>query len=240
MTEMRNPRPDGEYITGLARGLTVLRTFSRETPDLSLSEIAAATNLNPAVVRRCLNTLVHLGYVGRHGRRFQLRPEVTIFASAFLDSTKLREIVLPALTRLRDRTGDGTALAILSCPEIVYLLHLPADRTGPTAAGIGTRLPAKSTAMGRVLIAYTGGDFRTVRRNGHAVIQDELGTGLTAIAVPVLRADGRIFASIGCTAEPSNLPESALVKERLGALREARATIEAELTRYPMLADSAA
>src|SRR5690606_4901327 len=35
------PRPDGEYITSLARGLSVLRAFTRDHPEMSLSEVAA-------------------------------------------------------------------------------------------------------------------------------------------------------------------------------------------------------
>ena len=61
----KNPREDGEYLNSLARGLAVLRAFSRDRPGMTLSELAAHTELNPAVVRRCLNTLMHLGYVAK-------------------------------------------------------------------------------------------------------------------------------------------------------------------------------
>jgi len=64
----------------------VLRAFDQSHPEMQLSEVAAATNLSPAVARRCLNTLVHLGYVAKYGRRFLLRPEVLVFGSAYLSS----------------------------------------------------------------------------------------------------------------------------------------------------------
>ena len=44
MREARNTRlkeDDGEYITSLARGLAVLRAFSKEHPEMTLSQVAA-------------------------------------------------------------------------------------------------------------------------------------------------------------------------------------------------------
>jgi IclR family pca regulon transcriptional regulator len=63
MAAQKNPRDDGEYINSLARGLSVLRAFSKERPEMTLSEVAAEAELSPAVARRCLHTLMHLGHV---------------------------------------------------------------------------------------------------------------------------------------------------------------------------------
>ena len=82
-------RKDGEFLSTLSRGLTVLRAFSRETPEMTLSEVAAKTDLSPAVARRCLNTLVDLGYVGKKDKLFLLTAEVLGFSSAFIESMNL-------------------------------------------------------------------------------------------------------------------------------------------------------
>ena len=74
-----------------------MRSFTKEQPEMTLSEVAKATGLNPAVARRCLHTLVELGYVGRQDKRFLLTPEVMGFASAFLESMNLEEVVRPYL-----------------------------------------------------------------------------------------------------------------------------------------------
>ncbi len=251
-TALRNPREDGEYITGLARGLSVLRAFSKDCPDPSLSQIAAATSLNPAVVRRCLNTLVHLGYVARNGRRFRLRPEVMLFTSAFLESAGIEDLVEPHLKRLRDETGDSTSMAVLSGDDIVYLVHAPTNRIVPVATGIGARLPARDTALGRILLAYSDPehpaagapararsvmfDTQSIVERGYAPVVDELGSGVTSIAVPVMRTDGRIFAAINCATTAVRLSQNALVKSRLPSLNAARASIEEQLERYPALA----
>lgn len=110
----KNPRKDGEYLNSLARGLAVLRTFSKEKPEMTLSEIASQTELNPAVIRRCLNTLQHLGYVGKKDKLFLLRPEVFRLGTAYIESINLEEVVRPSLQRVRDKTDNSVALAVLS------------------------------------------------------------------------------------------------------------------------------
>jgi len=65
---------DPEYLSTLERGLKVLRAFDATRPDMALSDVAVVTGLSPAVARRCLNTLVALGYVRQTGRRFLLTP----------------------------------------------------------------------------------------------------------------------------------------------------------------------
>jgi IclR family transcriptional regulator, pca regulon regulatory protein len=62
---MPKPAKDPEYLSTLERGLSVLRAFDDQHPEMRLSEVAAVTGLSPAVARRCLNTLVALGYVAQ-------------------------------------------------------------------------------------------------------------------------------------------------------------------------------
>src|SRR5687768_18503647 len=75
-----------EFVASLERGLKVLQTFSREHPQLTLSEVAALTMLTPATARRSLHTLEKLGYLGRSGRRFMLRPKVLSIGSGYLSA----------------------------------------------------------------------------------------------------------------------------------------------------------
>ena len=50
MADERSP----EHLSTLAKGLSVLTSFSRENPSMTLSEVAKRTGLNPAVARRLL------------------------------------------------------------------------------------------------------------------------------------------------------------------------------------------
>ncbi len=157
----RKGNGDTEYLSTLDRGLSVLRAFGREHPQMTLSEVAALTKLSPAAARRCLNTLEKLGYVAKHKRQFLLRPEVMSFASAYLDSMSLGELVRPHLQAVRDETGDSSSLSVLSGYDVLYLVHVSTNRMVRLAAGIGTRYPAYATSMGRAILAFETGDVRT-------------------------------------------------------------------------------
>jgi IclR family pca regulon transcriptional regulator len=266
MARDRKPREDGEYITSLARGLSVLRAFTREHPEMTLSEVAARTRLSPAAARRCLHTLEHLGYVARNGKRFLLRPEVIAFASAYLESANLVELVRPYLQEVRDRTGDSSSLAVLSGHDILYLVHVSTNRMVRLAAGVGTRFPAYATSMGHVLLAWQPPEAidryldevelrplteRTVtsparlreilgevRRAGYASVQDQLDYGIVSLAVPVHADDGTVLAAINCSTTTTRINQEEMIATRLAPLQEAARNIEAQVRRYPILAHS--
>jgi DNA-binding IclR family transcriptional regulator len=145
---------NGEHITSLERGLSVLRAFSSERPEMTLSQVAAETHLSAATARRCLHTLVNLGYAAQRGKLFVLRPTVVAFASAYLDSMNLELIVRPYLQEVRDKTGDSASLAVLADTDILYLVHVSTNRMVRVPCAVGTRLPAYPTSLGRVLLAY--------------------------------------------------------------------------------------
>ncbi len=52
-----------EAMGGLAKGLAVIRAFTREHAALTLSDIARSAGIPAATARRCLLTLEELGYV---------------------------------------------------------------------------------------------------------------------------------------------------------------------------------
>jgi IclR family pca regulon transcriptional regulator len=254
---------DTEYLSTLDRGLSVLRAFGREHPQMTLSEVAALTKLSPAAARRCLNTLEKLGYVAKHKRQFLLRPEVMSFASAYLDSMSLGELVRPHLQAVRDETGDSSSLSVLSGYDVLYLVHVSTNRMVRLAAGIGTRYPAYATSMGRAILAFETGDVRAhyvntaplkpftehtvtskaelrrvlddAAKTGYAAIQDELDYGLVSLAVPILDDTGRSMAAINCSTSTSRARKDELIRTRLPVLRSAARFIESALRRQPYL-----
>jgi IclR family pca regulon transcriptional regulator len=257
---------DPEFLSTLERGLSVLRAFDASRPEMQLSEVAVATGLNPAVARRCLNTLVKLGYVARHGRKFLLRPEVLSFGSAYLASMNIEEVAVPQLQALRDETGDSSSMAVLSGHDILYLAHVSTNRRIRLRAGVGTRFPAYATSLGRVLLAWQPDDWlsdyldraelvaltehtivskaklkarlREVRAAGFESVQDELDYGIVSIAVPVFDRERNIAAAINCSTSTTRVSQQDLVKTRLPLLQKAAREIEAALDRWPFLMHS--
>ena len=202
-----------EYLSTLERGLRVLKAFDEDHPEMTLSEVAAKTALPPAVARRCLITLVELGYVGQHERKFLLRPAVLTIGSAFLASMQIEQVVAAPLQALRDQTGDSASLAVLSGAEILYVAHVSTDRRFRVAANVGTRFPFHATSLGKAMAANLPDAERAallaeapfqrftertvtdsaamaerlalVAERGYDSALDELDYGIVSVAVPI-------------------------------------------------------
>lgn len=256
----------GEFVASLERGLRVLQTFSRERSQLTLSEVAAATELSPATARRSLQTLESLGYVGRSGRRFLLRPKVLALSSGYLSAINAEVVLQPFLQEVANQLGGSSSVTILDDHEIVYIGHASMNRAIRLTAGTGTRYPAYPTSMGRVLLAFQPEPWidnyfqhaqfrklteytetspaalrkilREVRAKGYASIQDELDYGIVSVALPIFGPHGRIVAAANCSDVTNRMDRTAMVDQRLPVLRQAVRRIEATLAQYPELAYS--
>jgi IclR family transcriptional regulator, pca regulon regulatory protein len=254
---------DPEYLSTLERGLSVLRAFDEQHPEMRLSEVAVKTGLSPAVARRCLNTLVALGYVGQHGRNFLLRPEVLSFGSAFLASMNIEQACTPALQVLRDDTGDSASMSVLSGREILYIAHVSTNRPIRLGANVGTRFPLHATSMGAAIMAfrpeaeleaflsiapferYTDktltdasalrARLSQVREQGVASALDELDYGIVSVAVPLFDAQRQVVAAINCSTMTSRISQEEMIKTRLPGLRKAAGEIEVALRHWPAL-----
>ena len=128
----RSSAPRREAMGGLAKGLDVIRAFTRESPSLTLSEIAAHARLPAATARRCLLTLAELGYVMQSGRNFLLRPKVLELGAAYLESMDIETLTKTYLEDLARQTGDSAALTVLDGTEIVYVARTSAAVFPPT------------------------------------------------------------------------------------------------------------
>jgi IclR family pca regulon transcriptional regulator len=252
---------------GLAKGLEVIRAFTREHSGLTLSEIAAIARMPAATARRCLLTLEELGYVTRSGRAFLLRPKVLELGAAYLESMDIEHLTTTHLEELAQKTGDSAALCVLDGTDIVYVARASVRTLLRLEAHVGSRFPAHATSTGRVLLAGLSperferylhtGKFaaltdRTVtdparlrqivedcRRSGYSAVEDELAYGVVAVAVPVFDPNGRVVASLNSSSHSRRITKTRLVRERLAMLQRASREISAELARVPGLALSA-
>jgi IclR family pca regulon transcriptional regulator len=252
---------------GLAKGLEVIRAFTRDHSALTLSEVAAIARMPAATARRCLLTLEELGYVTRNGRDFLLRPKVLELGAAYLESMDIEHLTKTHLEELARKTGDSAALCVLDGTDIVYVARTSVRTIVRLEAHVGSRFPAHATSMGRVLLAGLSPErlekyFQTAkfpaltehtltdparirqaieecRRTGYAAAEDELAYGVVAVAVPVFDPYGRVVAALNSSSHSKRITKTKLVRERLAMLQQASRQISAELARVPGLALSA-
>ena len=252
---------------GLAKGIDVIRAFTRQSPALSLSEVAGAARLPAATARRCLRTLEQLGFVTRSGRLFLLRPRVLELGAAYLESMNIETLTKTHLEEIASRTGDSAALCVLDGTDIVYVARASARTLMRLEAHVGSRFPAHPTSMGRVLLAGLSAEglkryfqeakltaltrhtvtdrarlarlIEECRRAGYAAVEDELAYGVVAVAVPVFDGAGRVVAALNNSGQSRKITKAQLVRERVPMLKEASRQISDELRRVPGLSLSA-
>jgi IclR family transcriptional regulator, pca regulon regulatory protein len=216
---------DPDFMTSLARGLLVIRAFSRRPLRLSISHLSKRTGLSRASVRRCVHTLSKLGFAGSDdGRNFYLRPRILTLGYSYLSSMPLATAAQPILDQLSQILNESCSIALPDGSDIVIVARANSARIMATDLGVGTRLPAFCTSKGRVLLAnlspeelesalptveFTRYTDRTVtsveklrqiltavREEGYAIIDQELELGLRSMAVPVRNPAGRVVAAI--------------------------------------------
>ncbi len=140
-------------LQGLERGLAVIQAFSHATPSMTLSEVARQTDMSRATARRILLTLEGLGFVRSDGRQFALSPRVLSLGWAYLSSLNLWDIARPFMQDLSAEVEETCSACTLDLPDIVFVARVPSKRILMMSLGVGSRLPAYATAMGRVLLA---------------------------------------------------------------------------------------
>jgi IclR family pca regulon transcriptional regulator len=259
MTEVASERK--QSLQSLERGMAVIQIFSRERPALTLSDVARLTGTTRATARRILLTLEKLGHVRSDGRLFSLTPRVLTLGWAYLSSLNLWEVAQPLMEELVEQTRESCSAATLDLPEIVYVARVPTRRIMTISLGVGSRLPAHATAMGRVLLAdlpreeldsfleatpferYTEhtttdadalrAEVSTVREQGWAFVDQELEIGLRSIAVPLVGHGGRVVAALNTSAAVPRVSVEEFHERFLPALLETAASISDGLRRTP-------
>jgi len=248
-----------QSLRSLERGIAVIQVFSRERPALTLSEVARLTNITRATARRILLTLEKLGHVHSDGKHFSLTPRVLSLGWAYLASLNLPELATPMMEDLVEQTKESCSMATLDPPDIVYVARVPTRRIMTVALGVGARLPAHATSMGRVLLAglddgelerflrettlerYTDNTITDrdrlreavlqTREQGWAIVDQELEVGLRSVAAPVLSAPGETVAAVNVSAAAQRVSLEEFRERFLPALCETASAISAAVSR---------
>jgi len=248
-----SPRPGDTYVQSFARGLSVIRSFSAEAPSQTLSEVAQRAGLTRAGARRILLTLEGLGYVESQGRQFRLTPKILDLGFAYLSSLPLWNVAEPVMEALVAEVKESCSAAVLEGGDIVYVLRVPTHKIMSINLGLGSRLPAYCTSMGRVLLAGLSDDelrarlaasertartARTVtdalelerivvqvRQQGWCLVNQELEEGLVSLAAPIRDRSCRVIAALNISGQANRTPAPQMIEQFLPKLLAAAQSI---------------
>lgn len=230
-----------DYSEALERGLLVLTAFDRDDERLTQAQLARKLDLPRATVRRALLTLTHLGYVIAEDRIYRLAPRVLTLATAYLTTNPVSRVLQPVCDGLAEDFQTSCTAAVLDGPAAVMIARALPQQPLAIGQGLGFRVPAVRSALGRVLIGglsaerrrrylldhETGGERRLARieaeigevaAQGYAYVADEVEAGFHSIAVPLRRWDDVQIAALNVGAGTERLPREDMFERVLPAL----------------------
>ncbi len=241
---------DPNFMTSLARGLAVIQAFSQRRHHLTISQVSTTTGLSRAAVRRCLYTLTKLGFAGSDdNRHFFLRPRILALGHSYISSMPLATAAQPVLEHVSRLLHESCSIAALDGLEIVYIARANVTRIMSIDLGVGSRLPAFCTSMGRAILANLSPEelesymsraqlkrftertivnpakltqaLRQVRRDGYSIIDQELEHGLRSMAVPIQNPSGKVVAALNIGAHAQRVSIQEMQSKFLPHLRAA-------------------
>ncbi|MEB0120024.1 pca regulon transcriptional regulator PcaR [Pseudomonas sp. CCI1.2] len=249
---------DPDFMTSLARGLAVIHAFQERKRQLTIAQISHRTEIPRAAVRRCLLTLIKLGYATCDGRAYSLLPKVLTLGHAYLSSTPLALSAQPYLDQMSDQLHEACNMATLEGDDILYIARsATTQRLISVDLSVGGRLPAYCTSMGRILLAAlddvslheyldhvdlqpkTSRTLSTpqalleclqqVRQQGWCIVDQELEQGLRSIAVPVYDASGQVLAALNVSTSAGRVTRNDLEQRFLPIMLDASRDLSTQL-----------
>lgn len=243
----------GEFVEALARGLDVLTSFGPTAMELTVSEVAARTDLARPTARRLLMTLEQLGYLRAVDGVYSLTTKVLEIGTAVIAAQGLWEIARPHLSSLVAYTGESSSMSQRDGSDIVYTARVAVPKIIALSVHIGTRFPAVATSMGRVLLADLPADvldealatpsrsgiiprvtpsrgeladsLAEIRERGWALSDELLSVGIRSIAAPVRDQHGRTAAAMNVTVHAAETSIEHLTGEYLPRLLDTAAAV---------------
>jgi IclR family transcriptional regulator, KDG regulon repressor len=248
------PRRDDRSAVGKAMAL--LRSFGEQAyVGVGVSELARRADLSKSTAYRLLSILQEDGTVERAGSAYRLGKVIQELGETPESeaNARIREALTPFLADLFTRTRQTVHLATLDGTHVTYLNKLYGHLRVRSPSRIGGVAPAYCTGVGKVLLAYDPeavervlatelhawtphtltteealrAELRTIRQDGIGYDREELMTGLTCVAAPVMGPDGRPVAALSVSGPATSFqPESQAMMLRQ-ACHGARRTVAA-------------
>jgi DNA-binding IclR family transcriptional regulator len=213
-------------LQSVDRAIAILKSFSLDQPERGVSELSREMGLHKSIVSRLLKTLEQGGLVFRdpETERYRLSVNLIALAAQVVSSLEVRELARPWLHQLAEACQETVNLSVLEAGQIVNIEQsLPQRREVRSFGWVGQSMAPHATAAGKVLLAYLPPaeldgilakgltrltrqtltnpkalqrELARVRQQGYGVANEELETGLNAVATPIWDHRGQVIASI--------------------------------------------
>jgi len=205
----------------------MLEAVAHEPEGLSNAEISRKLQIPKSSASYILRTLEKQGYLHRDSEngKYRVGLKILSLSRGALSGIDVREVALPIMRHLVEKTNLTCHLAILDGPEAVYI-----EKVEPTGfirmdTWVGRRMRVHATSVGKSLVAHIPQpqlekilaeramerrtpktictlprllkELEKVRTQGYAVDDEENNLGARCVGAPIFNQQGRIEASLG-------------------------------------------
>ena len=247
---MKTPTPP-EGAQAALRAIRLLKLFTSEQSEMSLSDLCRAADLNKTTTHRLLRALQSESLVQKNPGtgRYSLGTGLMALGVQALASSDLRRRVRPVLKQLAHESGETATLEVPFEDSMLILDEVSGRHVIAAAGNVGTHWPLQATSTGKAYLAFDARRFdaladgwpasasntvrnkaelerelETIRRRGYAETVDELEEGYTAIAT-VLRGPLGDLEGTLCIGGPSQRLDATRRAELGAALCKAAARL---------------
>lgn len=247
----------GPGVVSFETGLRVLEAFDRESPRLTLGELAARCGITRYAARRYMNSLMGLGYATSDGKRYFLTPRVLRAGSVYLSDSPILAKLQPLLHQLTAEIEESTYLSVIDGDKTLVIAKATVNRITNRSHSLGAHFPLFVTSAGLAIsaslpsaeldgllaryrpLAFTGGtlmnpkdilaEVALTRNRGFAVSERQLDDLVRGIAVPLRDMQGNLVGAISANMFIGNESAEASVLRVLGGLRRTAELASAQL-----------
>ena len=197
---------DGTRVGVIEKSVVILDALSRGP--LDLAGLQDVTGLPRATAHRLAVALEGHQLVRRDAQgRFCLGFELIRLGRAAADAFPLAELATPALTALRDRTGESVQLYVREHDARRCVVSLQSQHALQWIVPVGARLPLEVGSAGKVL---SGGEAPHLAQS-----VEEREAGVASVSAAVLDRTGRVIAAVSVSGPVERLTRTPA--DRFGA-----------------------
>lgn len=234
--------------SSLERALVLLKVIEQTPGGLRNADISRQLKIPKSSCTYIVSRLEREGYLIKDAvsQRYKIGLTPIALAHGALREVGIRTVAEPALYQLTSKTGLSAGIGVLQRGRVLLVDRVEGprfvDRAIEAAVGrtsyrvraqrdIGRELPAHSTALGKVLLAFLPkqqtldliakyglarstattivskkrllAELDLVRKQRYAIADGEVYSDLRALSVPIFDADGEVRAAVSVNGNPS-------------------------------------
>jgi DNA-binding IclR family transcriptional regulator len=148
-------REDPDFVTAVARGFAVLRSYRHGERALGNKDLSIRTGLPRSTIARLTHTLTELGYLEYvpSQEKYALGIQVLAFSTSYLSGLDVRDVARPLMQALADEAKGTVSLAASTGDDMMFLEVAHGNSTFALRVSVGERVPRGTSALGRACAA---------------------------------------------------------------------------------------